>query len=211
LRRDALASTLLLDNLNSQQAGVEMSEMTSKQRVRSAMRHEAVDRVPVMCQLAIGHYLLNTDVRPAELWFSSEGFARAAITLQRRYRFDGILINLPGRDPEWMRYVKRIETGPDGSQTVLFITGDVARCPADDNVQHFPAGQSHRPTIDEVDPGKLYYDDPHALGGLKYPYYFGLEPYPPDREHWWPQYMFRTIDLVVAEAGETVSVHSEIF
>ena len=63
------------------------------------MRHEAVDRVPVMCQLAIGHYLLNTDATPVELWYTSEGFARAMVTLQERYRFDGILINLLGNGP----------------------------------------------------------------------------------------------------------------
>src|SRR3972149_1381206 len=68
--------------------------MTGKERILAAMRKEPVDRVPVMCQLAIGHYLLNTDVTPAELWFTSEGFARALVTLQQRYRFDGILINL---------------------------------------------------------------------------------------------------------------------
>jgi hypothetical protein len=164
-----------------------------------------------MCQLAIGHYLLNTDVKPAELWFTSEGFARALVTLQRRYGFDGILINLPGRDPEWMRDVARVETAPDGGQTVLFRNGDVARCPADDNVQHFPAGGRRRPTIEEVDPEKLYYDDPHCVGGLKYPFYFGIEPYAADRSAWWPEYLFRTLDLVRAEAGEGVSVHAEIF
>jgi uroporphyrinogen-III decarboxylase len=192
-------------------AGAKMAEMTSKERIRRAMRHEPVDRVPVMCQLAIGHYLLNTGVRPAELWFTSEGFTRAAVTLQRRYRFDGILINLPGRDPQWMRWVERIETASDGSQTVFFANGDTARCPADDNVQHFSAGVARRPTIGEVDPEKVYYDDPHALGGLKYPYYFGLEPYQGDQAHWWPNSMLRTIELVIAEVGATVSVHSEIF
>ena len=33
--------------------------MTGKRRIAAAMRHEPVDRVPVMCQLAIGHYLLD--------------------------------------------------------------------------------------------------------------------------------------------------------
>ena len=185
--------------------------MTGRQRIRAAMRHEAVDRVPVMCQLAIGHYLLQTGIAPADLWFTSEGFARAAVSLAQRYRFDGILINLPGRDPDWMRDVERIETAPDGSQTVFFIGGDQARCPADDNVQHFRAGNPPRPTIDQVEPARLYYDDPHALGGLKYPYYFGLKPYEPDRANYWPDYMFRTIDLVRAEAGDMVSVQGEIF
>ena len=185
--------------------------MNSKQRILCAMRHEAVDRVPVMCQLALGHYLLHADVTPADLWFTSEGFVRAAVTLQRRYGFDGILVNLPGRDPNWMRWVSRIETAADGGQTVCFTNGDVARCPADDNVQHLRQGGNQRPTIEDVDPQKVYYDDPHCLGGLKYPFYFGLEPYQADRGNWWPEYMFRTIDLILREAGQEVSVHGEIF
>lgn len=185
--------------------------MTGKQRIQAAITHQPVDRVPVMCQLAIGHYLLNTDLTPAELWFTSEGFARALVALQRRYRFDGILINLPGRDPDWMRHVDRIETAEDGSQTVFFTCGDVAQCPADDNVQHHHRDGQRRPTIDQVDPDRLYYDDPHCLGGLKHPFYFGLHPYRPDRHDYWPDYWFRTIDLVIAEVGKTVSVHGEIF
>jgi uroporphyrinogen-III decarboxylase len=185
--------------------------MNGKQRIRAAMRHEPVDRVPVMCQLAIGHYLLNTDVTPVEIWFTTEGFARALITLQGRYRFDGILINLLGHDPDWMRHVARIETADDGSQTVYFTNGDRAKCPADDNAHHFPVRGSRRPTIDEVDPERIYYDDPHGLGGLKHPFYFGLEPCRADRSDFWPGYLFRTIDLVVDRVGETVSVHTEVF
>ncbi len=184
--------------------------MNGRQRIAAAMRHEPVDRVPVMCQLAIGHYLLNTDVRPVDLWFTSEGFARALLTLARRYRFDGILINLLGTEPDWMRHVEEIETAEDGSQTVYFGNGDTARCPADDNVHHFPAGGRRKPTLDDVDPEKVYYDDPHGLGGLKYPFYFGLDPYAPDKTDYWPDYLFRMIDLVRREA-EDLSVHGEIF
>ncbi len=187
------------------------SAITSKQRIAAAMQHRPVDRVPVMCQLSIGHYLLNTDVSPVELWFTSEGFARALLLLQRRYRFDGILINLLGTDPDWKRFVARIETSPDGSQRVFFKNGDLAWCPADDNVQYFPAGGRHYPTLAEIDPELIYYDDPHSLGGLKYPYYFGLEPYRADPADYWPPYIFRTIDMVVAEVGSTVSIHGEIF
>jgi len=185
--------------------------MNGKQRIAAAMRHQPVDRVPVMCQLAIGHYLLQTGLTPVEMWFTSEGFCRAAVELARRYRFDGILINLPGRDPDWMRDVERVETSADGSQTVCFRNGDLARCPADDNVQHQRAGRPSRPTIDQVDPDRLFYDDPHELGGLKYPFYFGLHPYVPDQNHYWPDYQFRTIDMVVAQAGQDLSIHGEIF
>ncbi|NLS96420.1 MAG: hypothetical protein GXX96_30145 [Planctomycetaceae bacterium] len=185
--------------------------MNSKSRILAAMAHEPVDRVPVMCQLAIGHYLLHTDVKPAELWFTSEGFARALIELADRYRFDGLLINLPGTDPDWMRVVDRIETAADGGQTVWFVNGDHARCPADDNVHHIPRTPRRTPTIDEVDPERICYDDPHGLGGIKYPFYFGLEPYELDRNDYWPDYFFRTIDLALERVGDRLSVHSELF
>ena len=185
--------------------------MTGKERIRAAMNHQPVDRVPVMCQLSIGHYLLNTDLSPVDVWFTSEGFAQALITLQQRYQFDGILINLPGRDPDWMRDVERIETAADGSQTVFFVNGEHAQCPADDNVQHFRNGNRQRITIDQVDPEKIYYDDPHCVGGLKYPFYFGIQPQSRPRGDYWPSYMFRTIDLVLEQVGTSVSVHSEIF
>ncbi len=185
--------------------------MNSKSRIRAAMAHEPVDRVPVMCQLAIGHYLLHTQVKPAELWFTSEGFAQALIELADQYRFDGVLINLPGTDPDWMRLVERIETAADGGQTVWFVNGDHARCPPDDNVHHIPSTPRRLPTIDQVDPALVYYDDPHGLGGMKYPFYFGLEPCQPDRKDYWPDYFFRTIDLVLERAGERLSLHSELF
>ena len=175
------------------------------------MRHRPVDRVPVMCQLAIGHYLLNTDLSPVDVWYTSEGFAKALITLARRYRFDGILINLLGTDPAWMRHVERIETAPNGDQTVFFAGGDRGRCPADDNVHHIRPQGDRRPAIDQVDPAKIYYDDPHGPGGLKYPFYFGMEAYQADKNDYWPDYIFRTIDLVAAEVGDSLSVHSEIF
>ncbi len=164
-----------------------------------------------MCQLAIGHYLLNTDVAPSDIWFTSEGFARAMITLQERYGFDGILINLGGCDPDWMRHVQRIDTADDGGQTVFFKNGDTAKCPADDNTHHFPQDGQQRPTIDEVDPARIYYDDPHCLGGQKYPFYFGLDPVEVDPNDYWPDYYFRTLEMVLGQVGETVSVHAEIF
>ena len=185
--------------------------MDSRQRICAAMRHAQVDHVPVMCQLSVGHYLLNTQIAPADLWFTSDGFADALVTLQRRYRFDGILINLLGTDPDWRKDVSRIETAADGSQTVYYRNGDTAQCPADDNVHHFPAENRRSPTLDEVDPARIYYDDPHGVGGLKYPFYFGLEPYVADHADYWPEYVFRTIDLVLAQVGGAVSVHSEVF
>lgn len=204
--------------------------MNSKERMRLAMRaasqpespacrRQLSDRVPVMCQLAIGHYLLNTDVKPAELWFSSEAFARALVELQRRYRFDGMLINLPGRALDWRAGMRAIEDTQEG-QIVRWENGDMTVCPRDDNAHHYRLDKQTgkhlldadcRPTIHEVDPQLIFYDDPHTEGGLKYPFYYGLEPYRPDREDYFPARHFRTIDLVLEEVGREVSVHGEYF
>ena len=163
-----------------------------------------------MCQLAIGHYLLNTDVRPSELWFSSEGFARALVELARRYRFDGILINLPGRPEDWRVQMERIERMPDGTEMVYWPNGEVTRCPPDDNPRHLAPGR-RKPAIEDVNPDWLYYDDPHVPCGLKYPFSFGpdVPDGPPTRE--WPPYLFRTIQLVREATGGELSVHSEVF
>jgi hypothetical protein len=72
--------------------------MNSKERVARAMRHALPDRVPVMCQLALGHIFLNAGLPPHRVWFTSEGFAEALLAARtlplRRH-----LINIPGRDP----------------------------------------------------------------------------------------------------------------
>ena len=79
--------------------------MNGKERVSLAMQHKKADRVPVMCQLSLGHYFINLRERwkPHEILYSSEAFADALVTLCQRYHFDGILINVPGRDPDWMQ------------------------------------------------------------------------------------------------------------
>ena len=40
--------------------------MNSKERVQAAMNLQQPDRVPVMCQLSIGHYLVNCAVSPSD-------------------------------------------------------------------------------------------------------------------------------------------------
>ena len=51
--------------------------MTSKERINIAMKLGTPDRVPLMCQLSIGHYFLNSKIDPLDIWFESEGFAEA--------------------------------------------------------------------------------------------------------------------------------------
>src|ERR1051325_8936911 len=90
--------------------------MTSRERVACAMRLEVPDRVPVVWQLALGHYFLNAGLPAHRVWFTSEGFAEALVKLQRRYRFDGLLINLPGRPANLLDQLRRVEKTADGER-----------------------------------------------------------------------------------------------
>ncbi len=168
-----------------------------------AMARGCPDRVPLMCQLALGHYFLHAGSDPVEIWHDSEAFAEALVTLQRRYGFDGILVNLPGRDPEWRRSVRTVEAvdAMPGGQCVRWMTGEVTLVPADESPRVTgPDGLRRRPRFEEVDPGRLFYFEPHDLPGSRDP---GCETFPPWQD--------RTLRRVRELAGPEVSVHAEMF
>jgi hypothetical protein len=78
--------------------------MTARERMNRAMRPrsgQVPDRVPVMCQLSLGHYFLHAAGSAVDIWHDTAAFGDALLALQQRYGFDGILVNLPGRDPGW--------------------------------------------------------------------------------------------------------------
>lgn len=103
------------------------------------MTHGATDRVPVMCQLALGHYFLHCNARPADIWFDPDTFAAALVELQRRYRFDGILVNLPGRPPGWRDEIASCRT--EGNRERLhWKSGYETIVPPDDNPQTLGPG-----------------------------------------------------------------------
>jgi hypothetical protein len=183
--------------------------MTSRNRVAGAMRHRLVDRVPVMCQLSLGHYFLNAGLAPHRVWFTSEGFAAALIALQQRYRFDGILVNLPGRPANVLAAVASIETTLEGER-LTWRDGSVTFVPRDDSPQHFPATHPARAGFAAIDPDNL-----DGIGDL--PGYIWNTYHIPCvtgargvlREI--PDYFFRTIDLVQRAVGDAVSIHGEVF
>jgi hypothetical protein len=187
--------------------------MNGKQRIASAMRHEEPDRVPVMCQLALGHYFLNTRFAPHEIWFTSEAFAEALVELQRRYRFDGILINIPGRPQGLLDEAKSIRETDEGEE-LTWVNGDVTLIPWDDNAQHYHADGSmaRRADFDTLDPEHL--DSIDDLAGYVWNTYH--VPWVTDKPNRGPMtqvpdYFFHTFDLVKGMVGDEVSVHGEVF
>lgn len=175
--------------------------MTGRERMARAMRpraHECPDRVPVMCQLALGHYFLNAGLDAIDIWQDSAAFAEALVQLQRRYRFDGILVNLPGRDPARREFVTEVQ--PHGNaRHIVWKTGHVTIAPPDDNPRVLPPGAS-RPVLvpfSEVEPDQLFHVEPHDLLGTT-----RLPAFPP--WHW------QTLEFV-REMAPDVSVHGEVF
>lgn len=186
--------------------------MNGRERMDAAMRLRVPDRVPVMCQLALGHYFLHSGLDAIDIWHAPGAFAEALIRLQRRYGFDGILINLPGRDPDWQRAVARVESR-DGDRIIHWVNGWHTVVPPDDNPHVYQAdGTRYFPMFDEVNPDSLYYVEPHDLSGITYPcsWGFGGEPAAPGPE-FFPPWHYDTIAEVARRVGEDVSVHGEVF
>ncbi len=185
--------------------------MTSKERMAVAMDLGMADRVPVMSQLSLGHYFLHSGVKPLDVWYSSEGFAEALIRLKDRYRFDGILINLPGRDPNYERQIDRLEPGT-GETVIRWKNGHYTVFPDDDNA-HYYLADGRRPfaNFENLDPDQLYYVDPWNVTGISYPFRWDFETESRPFEDFFPPYHLDTIRRVVDRVGRTVSVHSEVF
>jgi hypothetical protein len=186
--------------------------LNGRERVARAMRHELPDRVPVFCQLALGHYFLNTPVPPHRIWFTSEGFVEALVTLQRRYRFDGLLVNLPGRPPDLLAALQRVETTQEGER-LFWRNGDVTLVPSDDNPHHVPAGggEPRRADFDTLDPDHLEsLDDVQGYTWNTY-HVPWLDQGRPGLLGTVPDYFVRTIEGVRRETRGEISVHGEVF
>lgn len=187
--------------------------MNGRERVAAAMRHRAVDRVPVFCQLALGHYFLHAGPPPRDIWFTSEGFAEALVRLQRRYDFDGILVNLPGRPPDLWRRLQRIESA-DAGERLVWDDGSCTLVPSDDNPHHLgPGGNAlSRASFESIDPEHLETLD--ALTGYVWNTYH--IPWLPGKSDpgpltHVPEYFLDTMDRVREKTRNAVSVHGEVF
>ncbi len=186
-----------------------VDKLSGKDRVNYSMRHKPVDRVPVFCQLSLGHYMLNTPFEPYKIWFSPETFADALIMLADRYHFDGILVNLPGRTPDWEDHIIKINR-KDDKTIIYWDDGSYSECPDDDNVHHFR--NEKIPKFSEVDPDRIFYIEPHDITGIKYPYYYGFDrTEKPHDKSFFPDYILDTIKFVVKKNSGKKHISSEIF
>lgn len=190
---------------------------TGGERIRSTMRHIPPDRVPVMCQLSIGHYNLNAGYKPHEIWYDTEAFAEAAVKLARRYAFDGILVVLTGRPRDYLSRVVSRREEADG-EWLTWRNGDRTFLPWDDMPHHYPAdtAQPTRADFESFDPDRDILRIDHYLGHT-WNVLYHMQDLPekadagPLRPGAIPEYLFRAFDLVKAAAGADLSIHGSVY
>ncbi len=180
------------------------------------MRLGKPDRVPVFCQLSLGHYMLQcreagAGPAPYEVWFSPQVFARALVGLAERYGFDGVLVNLPGRTPDWRKHIARMDR--DATSTVIhWDNGGRSLCPDDDNVHYNSADSVASPTIDTVDPADLFYIEPHCITEVTHPFAFDFDsPRAPGAADYFPPFVTDTLDETIRLSAGRFHVTAEVF
>jgi len=188
--------------------------MTSRERVRRAMNHEIPDRVPVMCQLALGHYFLHGGHKPSDIFFDTNLLIDTFLATRERYQFDGMLINIPSRPVGWEEHLAERREEAD-HELLVWKNGMETKFVADDNPHTFLAGGSPLPRADyeEVDP-----DDPATYRTPGYvsatwetPGLWGIAPDadladPASYPEWYTRGLRR-----VREKAPDISIHQEVF
>ncbi len=171
--------------------------MTPKERINAAMNLEKVDKTPLMCQMSIGHMLMQLKISPVEFWFDPIVFAEGLIELRNIYDFDGILISLHGHNPDWRNNVEKIYTTSE-AEVVEWKNGDKTFCLFND----LPYYQFASPRI-EVDYTKITSGDlPDKLNYIpvsqNLPFYINHD------------HKFDVINYIVDKVGKNYSIHGEI-
>jgi uroporphyrinogen-III decarboxylase len=184
--------------------------MTGKDRVTSAMRHLPTDRVPVFCQLAIGHYMRRLDVEPSLIWYSPEVLSSAYIALAGEYGFDAVLVNLPGRPSDWKSHILS-EERKEGKTLLQWDRGGYSVVPDNDNVHYH--SEKALPTIEDLDPEKLFYIEPHNITEVKYPFYYDFGEHDAGAldESFFPPYILDTLKMTIEKAKGELHVSAEVF
>lgn len=153
------------------------------------MKGEKPDRVPLMCQLALGHIYKNAGIAPVDYWYDSKGLAEGFITMAERYRFDGILINISGVDPELRNNVLNVSESEKGN-ILLWKSGLRTFLPFDDDPRPLERiAPAILKNINEID-----IDQIHTLAD----------------ETELPSYYLDILDYIIDRKGNDLSIHGEV-
>ena len=178
---------------------------TPKELLQQAMSQSHPSAIPVMCQMANGHTIINTHVHPIDYFTSNEVWANCLMRMRALYDFDGILCHKPGRVQGLMDLVDRVDRGAE-VPTLYLKDGARIECTRDDDAYYKkPTGFAY-PTLETID-----FDHPlawapesfRAFQASKATFDFCTPEEIPD-------HVFGTLDRVIAQAGDHYSVHGEV-
>lgn len=166
--------------------------MTSRERFEAVVNGTGPDRVPVMCQLSVGHIIKNSGIAPADFFLDyTTACVEPIVRLMNQYHFDGVIVEAPGVDSAALRSeVGRIEDKADG-QLIVWKNGDETFCPVNDYSIFRPKVPLPRKTLLETTSDDMLPHDGYRKSLSQLPGYF-MQPY---RD-------------VLSRIGETYTVHS---
>ena len=178
---------------------------TAKELVGQAMSQQRPRAIPVMCQMANGHVIINTKIHPIDYFISDEVWADCLLRMRALYDFDGILCHKPGRVKGLMDMVAR--TDFDAPIPTLYLQdGSRIECTRDDDAYYKKPAGFQLPTLNTIDfehPLAWAPDSFRAFQASKGTYdYCTAEEIPED--------VFGLLDRVLAKAGADYSVHGEV-
>jgi len=157
------------------------------------MSGTAPDRVPFMCQMSIGHMLVQLGPSPADFWNDADVFAEGLCLLRERYGFDGILVSLHGHSPSWKENIGE-RSASKGAERIRWKDGSSTVYHRDDLPEHTPVEDIEIPNpTDEPPDGVSYIPVSQGL-------HFSI-----DQER--PFDIFR---LIRRRAGDGISIHGEV-
>jgi uroporphyrinogen-III decarboxylase len=178
---------------------------TSKELMASAMAQKKPSSIPVMCQLANGHTVINTKVHPIDYFLSNDVWADCLIQMRAKYDFDGILVHKPGRVKGIEDMIERRDYDME-TPTLYLKDGSRIECTRDDDSYYKPAEGFKRPTLDE-----LNFDAPLDWAPETFKAFQASKAtYDYNKPEDIPDHVFGTIDRVIAKVGNEYSVHGEV-
>jgi len=178
---------------------------TSKELVDKAMRQAHPEKIPVMCQLANGHTIINTGVHPIDYFVNNDVWADCLVRMRQLYDFDGILCHKPGRTPRLMELVDRVDREAE-VPTLYLNDGSRMECTRDDDAYYKKNDTFRFPTLDEIDFDRPLDWAPESYKAFEWSK--GTFDFKTPEEI--PEEAFGTIDRVMQRCGDEYSVHGEV-
>lgn len=169
------------------------------------MARQRPAHIPVMCQMANGHTILNTKVHPIDYFLDDDVWADCLLRMRELYNFDGILCHKPGRVQLLPQMIERRDY--DAEVPTLYLSdGSRIECTRDDDSYYKKAPGFAYPTLDTIDFNQPLAWAPESFKAFQaskatYDYCTPEEI---------PDHVFGLLDRVVARAGKDYCVHGEV-